>query len=148
MRDADSRTFWTAGNKSAMRMAIIAITTSNSMSVNAERRRREAAIRENTGRLLIRRDGRKSGPADRGRTGRACARAQLEGTAGPVAWVRGTERSATGRSSDLRLITSLAKPSRDALSQWRRGRETLTEYSSGPVPDSHRLPFSSHRAES
>jgi len=35
MRLAASRTFCTAGNKSPMRTAIIAITTSNSMSVNA-----------------------------------------------------------------------------------------------------------------
>src|SRR6186997_1563290 len=70
-----------------------------------------------------------------------------EKTAGRVACVRGAERNATGRSSDLRLIANLAKPSREQSSQWRRGRETLTEYSSGPVPDSHRLPFSSHRAE-
>src|SRR6266851_9384424 len=36
MRAAASRTFWTAGNSRPMRMAMIAITTSNSISVNAE----------------------------------------------------------------------------------------------------------------
>src|SRR6516165_9571204 len=38
VRLAASRTFWTAGNKSAIRMPMIAMTTSNSMSVNAWRR--------------------------------------------------------------------------------------------------------------
>src|SRR5262245_16208107 len=37
-RAAASRTFWTAGNKRPMRIAMIAITTSNSISVNADRR--------------------------------------------------------------------------------------------------------------
>src|SRR5437588_403589 len=35
---AASRTFWIAGSSMAMRIAIIAITTSSSMSVNARRR--------------------------------------------------------------------------------------------------------------
>src|SRR5262245_32151577 len=37
MRAAASRTFWTAGSKRPMRTAMIAITTSNSISVNALR---------------------------------------------------------------------------------------------------------------
>src|SRR3954462_9456192 len=37
MRLAASRTFWTAGSKRPMRMAMIAITTSSSISVNATR---------------------------------------------------------------------------------------------------------------
>src|SRR4051812_25028811 len=37
-RAAASRTFCTAGNSRPMRMAMIAITTSNSISVNADRR--------------------------------------------------------------------------------------------------------------
>src|SRR5438128_9332642 len=37
VRDADSRTFCTAGTSRPMRMAMIAITTSNSMRVNAWR---------------------------------------------------------------------------------------------------------------
>src|SRR4051794_21892055 len=37
MRAAASRTFCTAGTKSAIRMAMIAITTSSSISVNADR---------------------------------------------------------------------------------------------------------------
>src|SRR5215470_4606055 len=39
MRAAASRTFWTAGNKRPMRIAMIAITTNNSIKVNAERGR-------------------------------------------------------------------------------------------------------------
>src|SRR5262245_31692436 len=39
VRLAASRTFWTAGSSSAIRMAIMAITTSSSMSVKAGRRR-------------------------------------------------------------------------------------------------------------
>src|SRR5262249_6593832 len=38
MRAAASRTFWTAGSKRPMRMAMVAMTTSNSISVKAERR--------------------------------------------------------------------------------------------------------------
>src|SRR5436309_921780 len=38
VRAADSRTFWTAGTNSAIRMAMMAITTSSSMRVNARRR--------------------------------------------------------------------------------------------------------------
>src|ERR1700677_2330320 len=41
MRAAASRTFCTAGRRSAIRMAIMAITTSNSMRVNAARLRRD-----------------------------------------------------------------------------------------------------------
>jgi len=37
MRAAASRTFWTAGSSRPMRMAMIAITTRSSMSVNPER---------------------------------------------------------------------------------------------------------------
>src|SRR5262245_4302856 len=37
MRAAASRTFWTAGRSRPMRMAIIAITTNNSMSVKPRR---------------------------------------------------------------------------------------------------------------
>src|SRR5438046_645946 len=40
VRAAASRTFWTAGNSSPIRMAMMAITTSNSISVNARRVRR------------------------------------------------------------------------------------------------------------
>src|SRR5262249_53151716 len=39
MRAADSRTFCTAGSKRPIRIAMIAMTTSNSISVNAERLR-------------------------------------------------------------------------------------------------------------
>jgi hypothetical protein len=38
MRAAASRTFYTAGNNSPIRIAMIAITTSSSISVNALRR--------------------------------------------------------------------------------------------------------------
>src|SRR5262245_39856351 len=38
MRAAASRTFWTAGNNSPMRMAMMAMTTNNSISVNPLRR--------------------------------------------------------------------------------------------------------------
>src|SRR5437763_1539680 len=38
---AASRTFWTAGTRSAIKMAMIAMTTSNSISVNADRLRGE-----------------------------------------------------------------------------------------------------------
>src|SRR5262245_14669512 len=37
-RAAASRTFWTAGRSSPMRMAIIAITTNSSINVNSRRR--------------------------------------------------------------------------------------------------------------
>jgi hypothetical protein len=37
---AASRTFWTAGSKSPIRMAMIAITTNSSISVNPRRQRR------------------------------------------------------------------------------------------------------------
>src|SRR5262249_14839244 len=37
MRLAASRTFWTAGRSRPIRIAMIAITTNNSMSVNADR---------------------------------------------------------------------------------------------------------------
>src|SRR5437763_3681622 len=39
-RAAASRTFWTAGSSRPMRMAMMAITTSSSISVNADRGRR------------------------------------------------------------------------------------------------------------
>src|SRR3954454_7011281 len=38
-RAAASRTFWTAGSNRPIRMAMMAMTTSNSMSVNAVRRK-------------------------------------------------------------------------------------------------------------
>src|SRR5262245_61778764 len=38
MRAAASRTFWTAGSSRPMRIAMMAITTSSSISVNADRR--------------------------------------------------------------------------------------------------------------
>src|SRR4029079_3819545 len=44
MRAAASRTFWTAGSSRPIRTAMIAITTSSSMSVNPERWRRAAAM--------------------------------------------------------------------------------------------------------
>src|SRR5204863_4410181 len=53
IRAAASRTFWTAGSKSPIRIAMIAITTNSSMSVKPGRRRRrvmrgrrKAALRE------------------------------------------------------------------------------------------------------
>src|SRR5262245_29359871 len=39
MREAASRTFWTAGSSRPMRMAMMAMTTSNSISVKAKRAR-------------------------------------------------------------------------------------------------------------
>ena len=48
----------------------------------------------------------------------------------------------TGRSSDLRLVTMLGRPSHNYRCSGNMP-EPLAEYSSGPVPDSHRLPFSS-----
>src|SRR5947209_3335693 len=39
IRDAASRTFWTAGRSKPIKMAIMAITTSNSISVKPSRRR-------------------------------------------------------------------------------------------------------------
>src|SRR5262245_4901882 len=42
MRAAASRTFWTAGSSSPIRMAMIAMTTSNSINVKAERGREDA----------------------------------------------------------------------------------------------------------
>src|SRR5215211_6518843 len=46
MRAAASRTFCTAGNNNPMRIAIIAITTRSSMSVNADRARPRLERRE------------------------------------------------------------------------------------------------------
>src|SRR5262245_55906519 len=43
MRLAASRTFWTAGNKSPMRTAMMAITTSSSISVKPQRKRNRIA---------------------------------------------------------------------------------------------------------
>ena len=43
-RAAASRTFWTAGRSSPMRMAMIAITTNSSMSVNPFRRLRGSGM--------------------------------------------------------------------------------------------------------
>jgi len=42
-RAAASRTFWTAGRSSPISTAMIAMTTSSSMSVNAGRRKRAVA---------------------------------------------------------------------------------------------------------
>src|SRR3954471_14484422 len=42
VRAAASRTFWTAGSSRPMRMAMMAITTSSSISVNPRRTRRDA----------------------------------------------------------------------------------------------------------
>src|SRR5215468_7124071 len=42
---ADSRTFWTAGSSSPIRTAMMAITTSSSMSVKAVRRRETVYMR-------------------------------------------------------------------------------------------------------
>src|SRR5579884_3825997 len=44
IRDAASRTFWTAGRSRPIRMAMMAITTSNSMSVNARREARDPSL--------------------------------------------------------------------------------------------------------
>src|SRR5437660_5443150 len=44
MRAAASRTFWTAGNSRPMRMAMIAITTSSSISVKPGRHLRETIV--------------------------------------------------------------------------------------------------------
>src|SRR5215813_6856581 len=44
MRLAASRTFWTAGKSRPMRIAMIAITTNNSISVNAPRDRDRRAM--------------------------------------------------------------------------------------------------------
>src|SRR5207247_1205264 len=44
MRLAASRTFWTAGSKRPMRTAMMAITTSSSISVKPERLRGESMI--------------------------------------------------------------------------------------------------------
>jgi hypothetical protein len=41
LRAAAMRTFWTAGSRRPMRMAMIAITTSSSISVNARLRRKK-----------------------------------------------------------------------------------------------------------
>src|SRR5436305_182043 len=51
MRAAASRTFWTAGTSSATRIAMIAITTTNSMSVKAEGRRPVLTARHRAARL-------------------------------------------------------------------------------------------------
>jgi hypothetical protein len=48
----------------------------------------------------------------------------------------------TGRSSDLRLVTMFRRPSHNRCCSGSKPGP-LAEYSSGPVPDSHRLPFSS-----
>jgi len=44
MRAAASRTFWTAGRRRPIKMAMMAITTSSSISVNAPRRRKTVVI--------------------------------------------------------------------------------------------------------
>src|SRR5437763_2300913 len=44
MRAAASRTFWTAGRSRPMRMAIIAMTTNNSIRVNPKRVRRPGHV--------------------------------------------------------------------------------------------------------
>jgi len=43
MRAAASRTFWTAGNSRPIRMAMMAMTTSSSISVKPERREKKAS---------------------------------------------------------------------------------------------------------
>src|SRR5436309_12252903 len=53
MRAADSRTFCTAGTRRPMRMAMIAITTSNSISVNARYKNRRCARNDIVQDLLI-----------------------------------------------------------------------------------------------
>lgn len=50
----------------------------------------------------------------------------------------------TGRSSDLRLVTRFRRPSR-SLRRSGSVPGPLADYSSGSVPDSHRLPFSPPR---
>src|SRR6266481_2363551 len=69
VRAAASRTFWTAGSKRPMRMAIMAITTSNSISVKAGRwarawvmsnppEQKNVETSEQTGRLFGQAEGR------------------------------------------------------------------------------------------
>ncbi len=65
-----------------------------------------------TGRLLFAGTGEGTSLRNEG-IGRDHARAQQKTTAHPVTWVRGTERCATGRSSDLRLVARIGMPSRD-----------------------------------
>src|SRR5688572_24123830 len=45
-RAAASRTFWTAGSRSPIRTAMMAMTTSSSISVKAERRRMGSSFRK------------------------------------------------------------------------------------------------------
>jgi hypothetical protein len=54
IRLADSRTFCTAGNSNPIKMAMMAMTTNNSISVNAGRHRFRAATdeRERVNRLM------------------------------------------------------------------------------------------------
>src|SRR5262249_39733392 len=76
-----------------------------------------------------------------GTDGQVCAHApQTMKPAGPAAWSRGAEQHPKGRSSDLRLIASVGRPSHSQTNGGGIAR-ALTEYSSGPVPDSHRLPI-------
>src|SRR5258705_9523634 len=68
MRAAASRTFCTAGSNSPMRMAMMAMTTSSSISVNAERERvTERDIRRLLNEGCKSGDGRKQ-PPERGRS--------------------------------------------------------------------------------
>src|SRR5215813_5764879 len=63
VRWAASRTFWTAGSSSPMRMAIMAITTNSSMSVKAERQRGDERMADLQGRKVKERK-RKGTPPD------------------------------------------------------------------------------------
>src|SRR2546421_7082533 len=65
VRLAASRTFCTAGSKRPIRTAMMAMTTSNSISVNAERRR--ARTTRHLMVALLREAGRRDGPTSQGR---------------------------------------------------------------------------------
>src|SRR5262249_25597757 len=74
MRAAASRTFWTAGSNSPIKMAIMAITTSNSISVNADRlRNMRIHLREEENNEARNSDHRR--PVPRAARGRTTARA-------------------------------------------------------------------------
>src|ERR1051326_1805333 len=74
------------------------------------------------------------GPA----AGRVCAYRRKRPARGLVPAPRTTV--STGRSSGLRVLTLSRQPSR-GFPQWRSKPGPLAEHSSGPAPDSHRLPF-------
>src|SRR5881275_1977085 len=104
MRAAASRTFWTAGSRSPMRMAMMAITTNNSISVKAERRRGMGGLREvkKTKKTAIVIDRVRHAAAMRGAhaaTGPARLRAvagMRRGAGGSVAWVDGHRAQDSG----------------------------------------------------